>query len=203
MFFSNLLNNKNAVLSSILIAFFLVSCSGTKKFFTDQPLRTQKQNPKEDISVPPDFKIVYIKSPTFNYYDYALIRTDERVDYTDIMVELFKLGKNIGNITITKNKICFMNDCAPKWPASKNFFGKVAYANLFDDIILGNDIFNGKGKMINADGTIIQRFQQSGQVIYYERKLNHILFQNLNTGVIISIDKYIDPAKQYDTEDEQ
>lgn len=202
MFFTNLLNNKSAILSSILIAFFLVSCAGTKKFFTNQPVRAHKQAPQIDISTPPDFKIIYIKSPTFNYYDYALIRTEENVDYTNIMVELFKLGKNIGNITITKNQICFMNDCAKKWPASKNFFGKVAYANLFDDIILGKDIFGGKGKMINTDGALVQRFQQSGQIIYYLRKQDHILFQNLNTGVIISIDKYIDPAKQYDIEDE-
>ncbi|WP_145980446.1 hypothetical protein [Helicobacter mustelae] len=181
---------------------FFAACTPTKKFFTNQPIGTQKQNPRIDISTPPDFKLVYIKSPLFNYYDYALIRTNEKLEHTDIFVELFKLGKNIGNIAITKNQICFMNDCAPKWPASKSFFGKVAYANLFDDIIMGRDIFNGKGKMINSDGALVQRFQQSGQVIYYERKKDHILFQNLSNGVILSIDKYIDPAKQYFTEDE-
>ncbi len=191
MLFSNLLEHKNKTLALILAVLFLNACTGAKNFFTDKPIKGFKQV-KEELP-PPDFKLLLIKSPKFNYYDYALLRFDE----ANIMIELFKLGQNIGNITIEKSKICFMNDCALKWPSAKEFFGKVAYGDLFDDIILGRDIFDGKGKMVGEDNALIQRFQQSGQIIYYERKKGHILFKNLSTGVIISLDDYVDPAKQY------
>lgn len=191
MFLSNLLSYRG--LASLALVVFLSACTGTKNFFTDKPIKGFKEVKKEDLPAP-DFKLLFIKSPKFNYYDYALLRIHEG----NIIIELFKLGQNIGNITIEKSKICFMNDCAPKWPSAKEFFGKVAYDSLFDDILLGRDIFEGKGKMVGEDNATIQRFQQSGQILYYERKAGHILFKNLSTGVIISLDDYIDPSKQYE-----
>lgn len=194
MDFFNLLRFKSiASFGLALVILFFSACTGAKNLFTNQPVRAQKKAIKEDLP-PPDFKLLFIKSPKFTYYDYALLRTQD----DDIIVELFKLGQNIGNISVFKNKICFMNDCAPKWPSAKEFFGKVAYADLFDDILLGRDIFDGKGKMVGEGNATIQRFQQSGQIIYYERKQGHTLFQNLSTGVTISIDDYIDPSKQYE-----
>ncbi|RDU74535.1 hypothetical protein CQA57_00330 [Helicobacter anseris] len=194
MNFFNLLKFKSFAYCSIaLVILFFSSCAGTKNLFTNKPVRGQKQIAKEELP-PPDFKLLFIKSPKFSYYDYALLRIQDDAIY----IELFKLGQNIGNISIFDTKICFMNDCAPKWPSAKEFFGKVAYANLFDDILLGKDIFDGKGKMVGEGNAIIQRFQQSGQIIYYERKQGHILFQNLSTGVTISLDDYVDPSKQYE-----
>lgn len=181
-----------------VLAFLLSACYGANRLFTGQPIRPIPQVKQDQPSSPPDFKILTIKSPIFTYYDYALIRTQDNA----LVIELFKLGNNIGNITIGKDKICFMNDCAPKWPAAKKFFGKVAYRDMFDDIIMGRDIFRGKGKMVGADNATIQRFQEGGEILFYERKEGHILFRNLSNGFVLAIDDYVDPAKQYDIIDD-
>ena len=198
MSFSNLLNAKIfKTFLGILAILFLNSCAGTHRFFTDQPVR-QLPEKSPAPQTPVNFKLLTIKSPVMTYYDYALLRKEE----DRIVIELFKLGNNIGNISIFKNKICFMADCAPKWPSAKKFFGSVSYGDLFDDIILGKDIFKGKGKMVGAQNTTIQRFQENGQIIYYEHRDGHILFRNMNTGMMIQLDDYIDPAKQYDITDD-
>lgn len=172
-----------------IFAIFWSGCAPTKKFFTDEPI--SDQNIEDAPRKKADFKLLYIKSPQISYYDYALIRSDRE---GTIVLELFKLGKNFGNITVAKNTICFLNDCAPKWPSSKKFFGKVAYGDLFDDILLARDIFEGKGRVTGKNGAITQRFTQSGQVIFYERTKSGVLFRNLTNGVVISLETYVDPS---------
>lgn len=183
----------------LIMALFFSACYGTSRLFSGQPVRSQTatnlamgQNQTAQGHL--DFKILTIKSPMFQYYDYALLRNEE----DNTIIELFHLGNNIGNIKISKNRICFMNDCAPKWTTVKRFFGKVSYPNMLEDILNGRDIFKSKGKMVGPNNATIQRFQQSGQVIYYERTQGHILFRNLSNGFILALDEYIDPAKQYD-----
>lgn len=180
----------------LVSALFLAACSPAVRLFTDKPVGELDLEDKPALQV--DFKLLYIKSPIISYYDYALTRTNR--DGT-ITVELFKLGKNFGNITIGSDVICFLNECAPKWPTSKKFFGKVAYAKLFDDIILKRDIFDGKGKIIGRDHSIIQRFTQSGQVIFYQRTKTGVLYRNLSNGVTLSLEQYIDPSKPKDPDD--
>lgn len=185
------------ILMTLALAFFLSACYEANRLFSGQPIHPAPQA-KPQPTTPPDFKILAIKSEIFTYYDYALVRTQG----DDIIIELFKLGNNVGNITIGKDSICFMNDCSPKWPATKKFFGKVAYRDMFNDIIIGRDIFRGKGKMVGPNDTTIQRFQEGGQVLFYERRKGHILFRNLSNGFMLSIDDYVDPAKQYDITDD-
>lgn len=167
------------------ICFFFASCSSIGNFFIDKSDINKPQIKKEK----PDFKLVYIKTAPFRFYDYGVLSIEDK----EIKLELFKLGRSMGNIRILSSKICFLNDCAPKWPAAKNFFGKVSYGDLFEDILLQKDIFDGIGKQIEKDG-IIQRFQKSGEIIFYERKTGHTLFRNMSTGVTISIDDYKPPV---------
>ncbi|PAF42426.1 hypothetical protein BJI48_06345 [Helicobacter sp. 11S02596-1] len=181
-----------AFFGAVLLPIFLVSCASMSDFFTNKPpkevLEKQAREAQEAKAKqpPPEFKLITIKTPMFRFYDYGILHT--RPDAIEL--ELFKLGRSIGSIRIEKSKICFLNDCYRKWPAAKNFFGKVSYGDLFEDILLGKDIFGGIGKVIGPDNTLIQRFQKSGEIIFYERKPGHTLFRNMSTGVVIAIDDY-------------
>lgn len=167
------------------ICLFFASCSSIGNFFIDkEPVDNSKIEQKKL-----DFKLVYIKTAPFRFYDYGVLNIEDK----EIKLELFQLGKSMGNIRILSSKVCFLNDCAPKWPAAKNFFGKVSYGDLFEDILLQKDIFGGIGKQVEKDG-MIQRFQKSGEIIFYERKKGHTLFRNMSTGVTISIDDYNPPV---------
>nr|WP_286348593.1 hypothetical protein [Helicobacter sp. NHP21005] len=133
------------------------------------------------------FKLIYIYTPVLRFYDYGTIgRTKEG----DLELVLYKLSKRLGDIVIKKNYICFSGTCTAKWSAARDMFGKVSYGDLFDDIVLGRDIFHGLGKQIAPNGTLIQRFVENGQLIYYERNPEKTLFQNMTTGVAIVFEAY-------------
>lgn len=158
---------------SILYIALMVACSTPK--VNDISNTTKK-----------DLKLVYIISDKVRFYDFGIVDTNPN----EATLEIFKLGKSIGKFVIKDDVICFMEQCALKWPASKSFFGKVSYDNLFEDILRKNDIFDGIGKHIEANNTIVQTFNYGGEKIYYERSDDRVYFKNLTNGVIISIENY-------------
>ncbi len=117
---------------------------------------------------------------------------------SDLRIELrvFKLGKFLGSFVVTKSEICYtdfdkIDDCAPKWVAARSFFGSVSYGELFEDIFLKKDIFDGQGKRVGTNGVEIQEFSYGGEKFYYERSQKRIYFKNLSNGVIVSIEDYV------------
>lgn len=175
---------KTLIIKNILRIFFiipiltLVSCGEPRVPQNNQTQQIEKVN--ED-----DLKLVLIKTKNIKFYDFGLLTTSP-----ELSLEVFKLGKSIGRFIIKEREICFIDDCAPKWPASKTFFGSVGYDNLFEEILLKEDIFDGIGKHIESNGVLIQRFSYGGEEIYYERSDNRVYFKNLTNGVIVSIENY-------------
>lgn len=171
----------------IIIATLIFSACATSQ--PQQSIQTQKINESE-------LKLILIKSQNIRFYDFGTLNA-ESSDENNVNIELkvFKLGKYLGSFTINKNEICYAdlenrNDCASKWIANKSFFGKVSYDKLLEDILLKRDIFDGVGKRLEADNTIIQEFDYGGEKIYYERKNSRIYFKNFTNGTIISIEDY-------------
>lgn len=132
-----------------------------------------------------DLKLVLIKSKNIRFYDFGVLKTSP-----NIQLDVFKLGKFLGSFVIKDNEICFQDDCAPKWPASRAFFGNVSYDTLLEEILLKKDIFDGLGKRLDKNESIIQHFKYGGEEIYYERGKGRIYFKNLTSGVLISIEDY-------------
>lgn len=144
-----------------------------------------EQEPQNIITS--DIKLLYINTAPFKFYDYARLNTYQS---GLVKLELFKYAQTMGSIRIKKGRMCVLTECSYKWPISKKFFGAVSYGDLFEDIIFGRDIFGGKGKQILGPNEVVQRFNQSGEMIYYERKKGHTLFKNMTTGVTIGVDDY-------------
>ncbi len=132
-----------------------------------------------------DLKLVLIKSKNISFYDFGILNLTP-----EISLELFKLGKSIGKFMIKEREICFDDDCAPKWVASKAFFGDVGYDTLFEEILSKKDIFDGIGKSIDANGLITQKFSFGGNDFIYEHSDDVIFFKNLTNGVIVIINKF-------------
>ena len=151
----------------------------------DSVFTAGEQEPQNIITS--DIKLLYINTAPFQFYDYARLNT-----YKSglIKLELFKYGNTIGSIRIKAGRMCVLTECSYKWPISKKFFGAVSYGGLFEDIMFARDIFGGKGKQVGPNGIVVQRFQQSGEMIYYERSPGHTLFKNMTTGVTIGLDDY-------------
>lgn len=160
----------------------MLSGSYTKSDTTFTP---QEQEPQNIITS--EVKLLYINTAPFRFYDYARLNTYQS---GLVKLELFKYAQTIGSIRVKSGKMCVLTECSFKWVISKKFFGAVSYGDLFEDIVFGRDIFGGKGKQVAENGIVVQRFQQSGEMIYYERQPGHTLFKNMTTGVTIGVDNY-------------
>ncbi len=134
-------------------------------------------------------KLILLNTPTIKFYDLAVVR----VSYYAIYVDLFQTGVPIGSLEISKGEVCFQGECAPKSLTARKLFGVVSYPDLFDDIFLGNDIFQGKGLRITKNGVLTQRFLLNDQEILYERSADYTIFKNLSNGVVVSIQAYNPP----------
>lgn len=169
---------------------FLSACSSTQtKQGWENFLSFFAQNPEIDPNAI-DFlenisgtKLLLLNAPTIKFYDLAVVR----VSYYAIYVDLFQMGIPIGSLEITKSDVCFQGECAPKSLAARKIFGEVSYGDLFDDIFLGNDIFQGRGMRISRKGVLTQRFILNSQEILYERTAEYTVFKNLTNGVSVSI----------------
>lgn len=165
------------ILTNILLPLFLalgfIACAS--KSVAPSPQKINEE----------DLKLVLIKSKNIKFYDFGVLKTSP-----NIQLDVFKLGKFLGSFTIKSNEICFQDDCAPKWPASRAFFGNVSYDTLLEEILLKKDIFDGLGRKLDKNESIIQHFKYGGEEIYYERGKGRIYFKNLTSGVLISIEDY-------------
>lgn len=159
--------------------------SGSGNYANDTTFTPQEQEPQNIITS--EIKLLYINTAPFKFYDYARLNTYQS---GLVKLELFKYAQTIGSIRLKSGKMCVLTECSFKWVISKKFFGAVSYGDLFEDIVFGRDIFGGKGKQVAGKDIVVQRFQQSGEMIYYERQPGHILFKNMTTGVTIGVDSY-------------
>lgn len=185
------------ILIGLCVLLFLSACSSTQtkqgwenflSFFGENPqIDPDALDSLEHIS---GTKLVLLNTPTIKFYDLAVVR----VTYYAINIDLFQTGVPIGSLEITKSDICFQGECAPKSLAARKIFGVVSYGDLFDDIFLGNDIFQGKGLRISRSGVLTQRFLMNNQEILYERTADYTVFKNLSNGVVISIQPYVPPT---------
>ena len=157
----------------ILFGILLSSC-GTPPLMEEQTKIDEKY-----------LKLVLIKSKNISFYDFGLLNLTP-----EITLELFKLGKSIGKFTIKEREVCFIDDCAPKWVASRAFFGDVGYDTLFEEILSKKDIFDGIGKSLGANGVVTQKFSFGGNDFIYEHSPDIIYFKNLTSGVTVIIDKF-------------
>lgn len=186
-------------ISIVIFALFIIACAKDPEMQSKNQgnldpiherggsdIATLKEQAEQNI-LTSDVKLLYILTNNFRFYDYARLNT-----YKSglIKIELFKYGQTIGSIRIKENKMCILTECSYSWPISKKFFGPVSYGDLFKDIIFRKPIFGGKGTQVGPNGVVIQRFQENGQIIYYEKNNIHSLFKNLSTGVVIAIDDY-------------
>lgn len=179
----------------VIFAIFFSGCSSVLGIFTNQPVSKdakQQYNAKiaeENSFVESGKRILLINSPMIRYHEYITFSVDKK---QRIKIQLFYAGKELGTIEIRNNRVCILDECHRKWPIAKRFFGKVSYGDLFNDILFGEDIFGGIGKVIIPNGNLVQRFEMGGELIFYERGKNHILFKNLTNGMTLRLDKYIE-----------
>lgn len=135
--------------------------------------------------------------PQFKLYDLGFVKR-----YTNrLSIEAHSLACSSIVIDIWSDSICVNGDCFSKRRINREIFGEnVGYETLLEEIILGRDIFQGKGKSqrdssiqdsLNIQGdshkVVIQEIKTPHYHILYERSSEGIVFREHTRKIIFAL----------------
>ncbi len=126
-------------------------------------------------------KIIIIKSPKLKFADIGYIRNTERA----IELELFIAGNPVEKITIN-HLICTSEGCMSKSGFNEDYLCSFYPDDLLQNILLGHEIYEGKGKVKTADG-FEQKINTVNVNIKYRVDSKAIFFKDSNNKIIFKI----------------
>jgi hypothetical protein len=147
-----------------ILALFFTGCS-TKHYQFSEP------------------KIITLKTPKLKFADMGYIRHDE----TSVEVELFTAGVAIEKISID-SLVCVSSGCMSEEAFVKEYLYPDYPADTMRNIVLGKDIFAGRGKEEMCDGRLFQFIRNDEMDIIYRRGKGEIYFKDRLNSLIIKIE---------------
>ena len=147
-----------------ILALFFTGCS-TKHYRVSEP------------------KIITLKTPKLKFADTGYIRHDE----TSVEVELFTAGVAVEKISID-SQVCVSSGCMSEEAFVKDFLSPDYPADTMRNIVLGKDIFGGRGKEEMCDGRLFQFIRNDEMDIIYRRGKGEIYFKDRLNSLIIKIE---------------
>ena len=147
-----------------ILAFFFTGCS-TKHYSVSEP------------------KIITLKTPKIKFADTGYIRHDE----TSVEVELFTAGVAVEKISID-SLVCVSSGCMSEATFVKEYLYPDYPADTMRSILLGKDIFAGRGKEEMCDGRLFQFIRNDEMDIIYRRGKGEIYFKDRLNSLIVKIE---------------
>ena len=152
------------ILWASLLTFLITGCS-TKHYTVSEP------------------KIITLKTPKLKFADTGYIRHDE----TSVEVELFTAGVAVEKITIDGD-VCVSAGCMDEGKFVKEYLYPDYPHDTMRNVLLGKDIFSGRGKEEMCDGRLFQFIRNDEMDIMYRRGKGEIYFKDRLNGLIIKIE---------------
>jgi hypothetical protein len=128
-------------------------------------------------------KIITLKTPNLKFADTGYIRHDD----TSVEVELFTAGVAVEKISIDE-KVCVSAGCMSEEAFVKEYLNAGYPRDTMRNILLGKDIFTGKGKEEMCDGRLFQFIRNDEMDIIYRRGKGEIYFKDRLNSLIIKIE---------------
>jgi len=147
-----------------ILAFFFTGCS-TKHYSVSEP------------------KIITLKTPKIKFADTGYIRHDE----TSVEVELFTAGVAVEKISID-SLVCVSSGCMSEETFVQEYLNRDYPRDTMRSILLGKDIFAGRGKEEMCDGRLFQFIRNDEMDIIYRRGKGEIYFKDRLNSLIVKIE---------------
>ncbi|WP_310439386.1 hypothetical protein [Sulfuricurvum sp.] len=147
-----------------ILAFFFTGCS-TKHYSVSEP------------------KIITLKTPKIKFADTGYIRHDE----TSVEVELFTAGVAVEKISID-SLVCVSSGCMSEETFVQEYLNRDYPRDTMRSILLGKDIFGGRGKEEMCDGRLFQFIRNDEMDIIYRRGKGEIYFKDRLNSLIVKIE---------------
>ncbi|MEW5831575.1 MAG: hypothetical protein AB1763_01895 [Campylobacterota bacterium] len=127
-------------------------------------------------------KMITLKTPKLKFADTGYLRSDgERVE-----LELFAAGVAVEKIRID-GEVCVSAGCMSEERFVKEYLYPDYPADTMKRVLLGHDIFGGKGKEEMCDGRLFQFVRDDEMDIIYRRGKGEIYFKDRLNGIIVRI----------------
>lgn len=127
-------------------------------------------------------KMIVLKTPKLKFADTGYIRTDGEA----LQVELFAAGMAVEKITIDQ-EVCVSAGCMSEEKFVRDYLYSDYPRDTMRHILLGRDIFGGRGKEEMCDGRLFQFIRNDEMDIIYRRGKGEIYFKDRLNSLMIKI----------------
>lgn len=110
-----------------------------------------------------------------------------RHDKSSVEVELFTAGVAVEKISIDES-VCVSAGCMSEEAFVKEYLYPDYPADTMRNVLLGKDIFSGRGKEEMCDGRLFQFIRNDEMDIIYRRGKGEIYFKDRLNSLIIKIE---------------
>ncbi len=128
-------------------------------------------------------KLITLKTPKLKFADTGYIRSDG----TNVETELFTAGVAVEKITID-GEVCVSAGCMSEERFVREYLYRDYPADTMRSVLLGKDIFGGRGKEEMCDGRLFQFIRNDEMDIIYRRGKGEIYFKDRLNSLIIKIE---------------
>lgn len=126
-------------------------------------------------------KIITFKTPKLRFNDLGYIRNSGE----KIQVDLFSAGQAVERFEI-ETLICITDGCMSKSAFNKDYLSAAYPDDILQDILLGQEIFEGKEVKKSDDG-FEQSLEDEKYMITYRVSSEEIYFKDRVSGILIRI----------------
>lgn len=127
-------------------------------------------------------KMIALKTSKLKFADMGYLRREGDA----VEVELFVAGVAVEKISID-HKVCVSSGCMSEEEFVKTYLYEGYPADTMRNILLGRDIFEGKGKSELCNGTLYQYIRNEEMDFVYRRKPAEVYFKDRLNGIMIKI----------------
>ena len=126
-------------------------------------------------------KIIIIKLPKIKFADIGYIRNSDKA----VELELFFAGQVVEKIAVN-HLICTSSGCMSKGGFNKDYLNAAYPDEIMQNILLGNEIYEGKNRLKIDDG-FIQEIKTNRVDIKYSVNSHQIFFKDKKNRIIFKI----------------
>jgi hypothetical protein len=128
-------------------------------------------------------KMITLKTPKLKFADTGYIRTDGE----GVELELFAAGMAVEKITMN-GEVCVSAGCMSEEQFVREYLYPDYPADTMRSVLLGKDIFGGRGKEEMCDGRLFQFVRNDEMDIIYRRGKGEIYFKDRLNSLIVKIE---------------
>lgn len=128
-------------------------------------------------------KLILLKTPKIKFYDTGFVKEHAN----GILMQIYASGQALMEIQSDEQYICMNGGCTTKDSFTQEYLSRYYPSGLFENVLLGRDIFKGKNKRETKEGIQQKIYEKDQYDIMYNRAPNQIVFRDMYNNIMIKL----------------